>query len=254
MKPIKIVINGGTGLIGTKVAEKLRGDGHIVIAGSPSTGLNSITGEGLDDAMSGTDIVIDLSNAPSWEDGAVMDFFRTSGQNLVAAEKKAGVKHHLILSIVGVERMPNVGYMRAKLAQEEAVKQSGLPYTIIRSTQFQEFVPALANGAIQGNEANVSDVQFQPIAAEDVAAFVAQIAVSEPKNGITEIAGPDRHTQSDFAALYLKNIGSPVTVITNHDDIYYGGKIPNDALVPQGEARLGTINFKQWLSMQPVKS
>ena len=251
---MKIVIIGGTGLVGTKVADKLRKLGHTVVAGSPSTGLNSLTGEGLDEAMAGTDIVIDLSNSPSFEDGPVMDFFQTSGRNLMAAETKAGIKHHLILSIVGVDRMQNVGYMRAKVAQESLVKQSGLPYTIIHSTQFLEFVPALANGSIQGNEAHVSDVAFQPIAAEDVATFVAEFALQKPANGIVVIAGPERKTLSEFAAIYLKETGSTATVVTNHDDIYYGGKIPNDALVPQGEANLGAINFEKWISSQQVKS
>ena len=183
-----------------------------------------------------------------------MDFFQTSGHNLVAAEKKAGIKHHLILSIVGVDRMPNVGYMRAKKVQEDIVRQSGLPYTIIHSTQFIEFIPALASGSIQGNEAHVSDVAFQPIAAEDVASFVAEFACSAPANGIRVIAGPERHTLSEFVATYLRETSSNATVITNHDDIYYGGHIPGDALVPHGEAKLGTINFEQWFSSQQVKS
>jgi len=251
---MKIVIIGGTGLVGTKVAEKLGKRGHTVIAGSPATGINSITGEGLDEAMSGTDVVIDLSNSPSFEDGPVMDFFQTSGHNLVTAEKKAGVKHHVALSIVGVDRMPDIGYMRAKKVQEDIIRYSGLPYTIIHSTQFMEFLPALASGSIRGNEAHVSDVAFQPIAAEDVATFVAECAVGTPSNGISQIGGPERRTLSEFVAIYLKAKGSSETVVANHDNVYYGGHIPNDALVPQGEAKLGAINFQQWFSYQSLKS
>lgn len=251
---MKIVIIGGTGLVGTKVADKLRKLGNNVIAGSPSTGINSLTGEGIDEAMVGTDIVIDLSNSPSFEDKAVMDFFQTSGHNLMAAEKKAGIKHHVALSIVGVDQMQNVGYMRAKKAQEDLIRQSGLPYTIIHSTQFMEFLPALASGSIQGNEAHVSDVAFQPIAAEDVASFVAEFALLKPANSIRQIGGPERHTLSEFVAIYLKENGNTETVVVNHNDEYYGGRIPNDALVPHGEAKLGAINFEQWFSSQHVKS
>jgi uncharacterized protein YbjT (DUF2867 family) len=251
---MKILIIGGTGLIGSKVADKLRQLGHTVIAGSPSTGINSLTGEGIADAMTGTDTVIDLSNSPSFEDGPVMDFFQTSGRNLVAAEIKAGIKHHVVVSIVGVHQMQELGYMRAKLVQEDLIRQSGLPYTIIRSTQFLEFLPALASGAMQGNEAHVSDVTFQPIAAEDVATFVAKFAVLAPVNGITEIGGPERKSLSDFVAIYLKAKGSNETVVTNNRSEYYGGPIPHDALVPHGEVKLGTINFDQWFSSQHAKA
>lgn len=251
---MKIVIIGGTGLIGTKVAGKLQKLGHTVIAGSPSTGINSLTGEGIDEAMVGTDIVIDLSNSPSFEDGAVMDFFQTSGHNLMAAEKKAGIKHHVALSIVGVDQMQNVGYMRAKKVQEDLIRQSGLPYTIIHSTQFMEFLPALVSGSIQENEAHVSDVAFQPIAAEDVASFVAEFALKNPANGILQIGGPERRTLSEFVAIYLKATGGTETVVTNQNNEYYGGHIPNDALVPHGEAKLGIINFEKWFSFQHVKS
>jgi uncharacterized protein YbjT (DUF2867 family) len=247
---MKIVIIGGTGLIGTKVAGKLRQLGHTVIAGSPSTGINSITGEGLAEAMNGTDVVIDLSNSPSFEDGPVMEFFETSGRNLMAAETNAGVKHHLAVSIVGVDRMQDLGYMRAKIAQENLIRQSGLPYTIIRSTQFLEFIPSLAGAATQGNEVHVSDVEFQPIAAEDVATFVADLALATPANGIVEIAGPERHTQSEFIAAYLREKDSSKNVITNKKSEYFGGPIPHDGLVPQGEAKLGAIDLKQWIAAQ----
>ncbi|HWW43312.1 SDR family oxidoreductase [Pedobacter sp.] len=247
---MKIVIIGGTGLIGTKVAGKLRQLGHSVIAGSPSTGLNSITGEGLAEAMNETDTVIDLSNSPSFEDGAVMEFFETSGRNLMAAETNAGVKHHLAVSIVGVDRMQDLGYMRAKMAQENLIIQSKLPYTIIRSTQFLEFIPALVGGATKDNEVHVSDVEFQPIAAEDVASFVTELALSSPANGIVEIAGPERHSLSEFFAAYLRKKDSSKQVITNKKSEYFGGPVPHDGLVPQGEAKLGGTDLTQWLSAE----
>lgn len=247
---MKIVIIGGTGLIGTKVAGKLRQLGHSVIAGSPSTGLNSITGEGLAEAMNGTDIVIDLSNSPSFEDAPVLDFFETSGRNLMAAETNAGVKHHLAVSIVGVDRMQELGYMRAKLAQEKLIRQSGLPYTIIRSTQFLEFIPALVGAATKNNEVHVSDVGFQPISAEDVASFVTELALSAPANGIVEVAGPKRHSLGEFFAAYLREKDSTKHVITNNKSEYFGGPVPHDGLVPQGNAKLGDTDLQQWLSTQ----
>lgn len=246
---MKIVIIGGTGLIGTKVAGKLRQLGHSVIAGSPSTGINSITGEGLAEAMDGTDIVIDLSNSPSFEEGPVLQFFETSGRNLMAAETNADVKHHLAVSIVGVERMQDLGYMRAKMVQENLIRQSGIPYTIIRSTQFLEFLPAIATTATLGNDIHISDVVFQPIAAEDVASFVTDLALSAPENGVVEIAGPERRTQTEFVAAYLKEKDSSKNVIVNHKDEYFGGPIPHDGLVPQGAAKLGAIDLNQWLSL-----
>ncbi|MBO9631752.1 MAG: NAD(P)H-binding protein, partial [Chitinophagaceae bacterium] len=188
---MKIVVIGGTGLIGSQVVTNLRQWGHEVIAASPATGINTITGEGLAEALNNTDVVIDLANSPSFEEKAVMEFFQTAGANLLAAEIKAGVKHHLALSIVGVDSMQNIPYMRAKIVQEDLVKRSGVPYTIIRSTQFMEFIPGIAKEATQDNEVHLSGVQFQPIASADVAAFVAKAAISNPLNGIMEIAGPD---------------------------------------------------------------
>src|SRR6059058_3162622 len=180
---MKIVVIGGTGLIGTKVVAQLRQKGHQVIAASPATGINTITGEGLAEAMSNTDVVIDLANSPSFEDNAVMEFFETSGRNLLAAEINAGVKHHVALSIVGVDIMQNIGYMRANKVQEDLIKQSGVPYTIVRSTQFLEFLAGIADKATEGNEVHLSDVKFQPIASDDVASFVAQYALQAPVNG-----------------------------------------------------------------------
>jgi uncharacterized protein YbjT (DUF2867 family) len=251
---MKIVVIGGTGLIGTKVVANLRQQGHQVIAASPNTGINTITGEGLAEAMNNTDVVIDLANSPSFEDKAVLEFFQTSGRNLLAAEINAGVKHHVALSIVGVHLMQNVGYMRAKMAQEDLIKKSGVPYTIVRSTQFLEFMAGLANQATDGNVVHISEVQFQPIAADDVAAFVAEAAVTSPINGIIEIAGPERFTAPVIIQRYLQDIKDPRQVIPNSHAQYYGGDIPVAALVPAGKAKLGTISYEKWLSNQLQKA
>lgn len=247
---MKIVVIGGSGLIGSKVVARLRQQGHQVIAGSPATGINTITGEGLADAMKDTDTVIDLANSPSFEDNAVMEFFQTAGRNLLAAEINAGVKHHVALSIVGVDIMQNIGYMRAKKAQEELIKQSGVPYTIVRSTQFLEFLKGIADQATDGNEVHLSDVEFQPIAAEDVASFVAKYALAAPVNGRVEIAGPERFAMYKIVEEYLQHAGDPRKVVANGKPSYYGGEIAHNALVPAGQAELGTIDFEKWWSKQ----
>jgi uncharacterized protein YbjT (DUF2867 family) len=243
---MKIVVIGGSGLIGTKVVNHLRQGGHQVIAASPSTGINTITGEGLAEAMRDTDVVIDLANSPSFEDKAVMEFFQTAGSNLLAAEINAGVKHHIALSIVGVDTMQNIGYMRAKKVQEDLIKQSGVPYTIIRSTQFFEFLAGIADQATDGNEVHLSDVKFQPIAADDVASFVARYALAAPVNGITEIAGPERFEMYEIVARYLQHLNDPRQVVSNGKPVYYGGEITHTALVPAGQAELGAINVEKW--------
>jgi uncharacterized protein YbjT (DUF2867 family) len=250
---MKIVVIGGSGLIGTKVVALLRQAGHQVIAASPATGINTITGEGLAEALSDTDVVVDLANSPSWEDNAVLEFFQTSGRNLLAAEINAGVKHHVALSIVGVDIMHNIGYMRAKKAQEDIVKQSGVPYTIIRSTQFLEFLKGIADQATEGNEVHLSDVRFQPIASDDVAAFVAKYAMAAPVNGKVEIAGPERYAMYEVVALYLRHANDPRKVVANGKPSYYGGEISHTALVPAGQAELGTISFEKWWSEQLEK-
>jgi uncharacterized protein YbjT (DUF2867 family) len=247
---MKIVVIGGTGLIGTKVVAKLRQQGHQVIAASPDTGINTITGAGLAEAMNNTYIVIDLANSPSFEDKAVLEFFQTAGRNLLAAEINAGVKHHVALSIVGVDIMQNIGYMRAKKAQEDLIKQSGVPYTIVRSTQFMEFLVGIANQATDGNKVHLSDVRFQPIAAEDVAVFVAKHALEAPINGVTEIAGPERFALYEIEARYLRLANDPRQVLSDGKPTYYGGEISHAALVPAGQAELGTISFEQWWSSQ----
>jgi uncharacterized protein YbjT (DUF2867 family) len=247
---MKIVVIGGTGLIGSKVVAKLQKLGHEVIAASPATGVNTITGVGLAEAMNNTDVVIDLANSPSFEDKAVLDFFTTAGRNLLASEINAGVKHHLALSIVGTDLMQESGYMRAKKAQEDLIKQSGVPYTIIRSTQFFEFMAGIAGVATKENEVHLPTVKFQPIAAEDVASFVTQAAVAAPVNGYIEIAGPDRYAMSEIVARYLQRINDPREVVPNGEAQYFGAPIGDTSLVPAGQAKLGAINFEKWMNYQ----
>ena len=251
---MKIVVIGGTGLIGTKVVEQLRKKGHEVIAASPNTGINTITGEGLAEALKATNVVIDLANSPSFEEKAVMEFFQTSGRNLLGAEITAGVKHHVALSIVGVDIMQNIPYMRAKLAQESLIRQAGVPYTIIRSTQFFEFLGGIANQATTGSEVHLSDVKFQPIAADDVGAFVAKYALGNPINGKVEIAGPERFEMYEIVERYLQHANDPRKVVSNGNPEYYGGEITHSALVPAGEANLGSINFEKWWINQLQKA
>lgn len=251
---MKIVVIGGTGLIGSKVVGQLRQEGHEVIAASPNTGVNTITGEGLAEALKGAEVVVDLANAPSFEEKAVMEFFETAGRNLLGAEITAGVKHHVALSIVGVDIMQNIPYMRAKLAQESLIRQSGVPYTIIRSTQFFEFLAGITNEATVENEVHLSDVKFQPIAANDVATFVARYALGSPVNGKVEIAGPERFEMYEIGERYLRHTNDPRKVISSGRPVYYGGEITNTALVPAGQAELGTISFEKWWSSQLQKT
>lgn len=251
---MKILIIGGTGLIGSKASAILRQGGHEVIAASPKTGVNTITGEGLKEAMAGTQVVIDLANSPSFEDKAVLEFFETSGRNLFAAEVPARVRHHVAVSIVGTDRTPDNGYFRAKGAQEKLIKASGIPYTIIRSTQFMEFLGAIAAEGTKGSIVRISPGLFQPIASDDVAAVVAEVALAAPRNGIVEIAGPERAPFNDFVARYLKAVGDPRTVVSDPEARYYGGRVEERSLVPLGEARLGRIGLDQWLRRSQAKA
>jgi uncharacterized protein YbjT (DUF2867 family) len=244
---MKIVIIGGTGLIGSKTTPILRQGGHEVIATSPKTGVNTITGEGLKEALAGTQVVIDLANSPSFEDKAVLEFFETSGLNLLAAEAAAGVRHHVAVSIVGTDRTPESGYFRAKLAQEKLIKTSGIPYTIIRSTQFLEFLGSIAASGTDGSVVRISPALFQPIAADDVAAITADVALAAPRNGIVEIAGPERAPFNDIVARYLKAIGDPRQVVTDPEARYFGARVEERSLVPLGDARLGRIGLDEWL-------
>jgi uncharacterized protein YbjT (DUF2867 family) len=243
---MRIVVIDGTGLIGSKVVEKLKQKGHEVIAAAPNTGVNTITGVGLKEAMAGAHVVIDLENSPSFEDKAVLEFFETAGHNLLAVEAAAGVRHHVVLSIVGTDRSDN-GYFRAKVAQEKLIKASGIPYTIIRSTQFLEFLGAIADSSADGNKVRISPGLFQPIAAEDVAAVVADVALAAARNGIVEIAGPERAPFNEFVARYLKAVSDPRVVVRDPKARYFGGRVEERSLVPLGEARLGRIGFDEWL-------
>jgi len=245
-KLMKIVVIGGTGLIGSKTVTILRQRGHDVVAASPNTGVNTITGEGLKEAIAGAQVVVDLANSPSFEDKVVLEFFETSERNLLPAEAAAGIRHHVALSIVGIDRSDN-GYFRAKVAQEKLIKTSGIPYTIIRSTQFLEFLGAIANSSADGNIVRISPGLFQPIAADDVAAIVADVALAAPRNGIVEIAGPERTPFNEFVARYLKAVGDPRKVVSDPEARYYGGRVEERSLVPLGEARLGRITFDEWL-------
>ena len=244
---MKIVVIGGTGLIGSKTVAILRQGGHEVVAASPKSGVNSITGEGLKEAMAGVQVVIDLTNSPSFEDRAVLEFFETSGRNLLAAEAAAGVRHHVALSIVGTDRTPDNGYFRAKVAQEKLIEASGIPYTIIRATQFLEFLGAIAAASADGNMIRLSPGLFQPIAADDVAAIVADVALAAPRSGIVEIAGPERAPFNEIVARYLKAVGDPREVVSDPEARYWGGRVEERSLVPLGEARLGRIGFDEWL-------
>jgi uncharacterized protein YbjT (DUF2867 family) len=251
---VKIVVIGGTGLIGSKTVAILRQGGHEVVAASPNTGVNTITGEGLKEAMAGTQVVIDLANSPSWEDKAVLEFFETSGRNLLAAEAAAGVRHHVALSIVGTDRMPDNGYFRAKVAQEKLIATSGIPYTIIRSTQFLEFLKGIADLGADGNAVRLSPGLFQPIAADDVAAIVAEVALAAPRSGIVEIAGLERAPLNEIVARYLKAVGDPRVVVSDPEARYSGGRVEEKSLVPLGEARLGRIGLDEWLCRSRAKA
>lgn len=243
---MKIVVIGGTGLIGSKTSAILRQGGHEVVSASPKTGINTITGEGLKEAMVDTQVVIDLANSPSFEERAVLEFFETSGRNLLAAEATAGVRHHVALSIVGTDRMPDNGYFQAKVAQEKLIQASNIPYTIIRSTQFLEFLGAIAASSIVENVIRLSPGLFQPIAADDVAAIVADVALAAPRNGIVEIAGPERAPFSEIIARYLKTTGDSREVVSDPEARYFGGRVEEHSLVPLGKARLGCISFDEW--------
>jgi len=244
---MKIVVIGGTGLIGSKSVAILRQSGHEVVPASPNSGVNTITGEGLKEAVAGTQVVIDLANSPSFEDKAVLEFFETSGRNLLAAEAAAGVRHHVALSIVGTDRTPDNGYFRAKVAQERLIETSGIPYTIIRSTQFFEFLGGIAASATDGNKVRLPPGLFQPIAADDVSRIVADVALAPPRNGIVEIAGPERAAFNEIIASYLKAIGDPREVVRDPEARYWGGRVEEHSLVPLGDARLGRIGLDEWL-------
>ncbi len=251
---MKIVVLGGTGLIGSKTVAILRQGGHEVLAASPKSGVDTITGAGLADALAGAKVVIDLTNSPSFEDEAVMAFFQTSGRNLLAAEAAADVGHHVALSIVGTDRTPENGYFRAKVAQEKLVEASGIPYTIVRSTQFFEFLGGIADAGMQNGAVHLSPGAFQPIASDDVAAAVADAALAAPKNGIVEIAGPERAPFDEIVARYLLAVGDTRQVVRDPAARYFGGLVGENSLVPLGEARLGKLSFGEWFNRSRARA
>ncbi len=246
---MRILVIGGTGLIGKDVSRKLIDLGHNVIVGSPSKGVDIVSGEGLEEALKGTEVVIDLSNSASPDDKTALDFFRAAGKNLVAYEKEAGVKHHLVLSVVGTDRATYIGYLQAKKEQEDNIINSGIPYTIVRSTQFHEHITTLI--AVQGNETevNISTVDYQPIAAKDVVDLVIKLALEEPKNGMVEIAGSERAPMTEFVQKFLNYKADRKILISNDDNKYMFFEIPKDLLVPLGEFLAGPLRFDDWLKV-----
>jgi uncharacterized protein YbjT (DUF2867 family) len=250
---MKIVIIGGTGLIGSKTTERLRAKGHDVIAASPNTGVNTITGEGLAQALQGAQVVLDLANSPSFEDKAVMEFFETSGRNLLAAEKTAGVRHHVALSVVGTERLQDSGYFRAKLVQEQLIRQAGIPYTIVHSTQFMEFLAGIAQSGMVDGRVHLSPAFVQPIASDDVADAMADVALGQPVDGLLEIAGPERFRLNELVARYLKATGDARDVVADPEAKYFGARLEDGSLVTDNNPRLGRIGFEQWFATAPRK-
>src|SRR5712691_11811500 len=245
---MKIVVIGGSGLIGKKLVKNLRQRGHEVVAASPSLGVNTVTGEGLAQALAGAQVVVDVANAPSWEDKAVLEFFETSGRNLLAAEAAAGVGHHVALSVVGTDRLLASGYFRAKMAQEILIKASRIPYTIVRATQFFEFVGGIAQSATEGQTVRLPPVLMQPIVSDDVAAALANIAVEQPLNGTVDLAGPEPIRMDELARQFLSATGDARTVITDPKALYYGIAVNDQSLMPGDNPRRGPTRFADWLS------
>jgi uncharacterized protein YbjT (DUF2867 family) len=245
---MKIVVIGGTGLIGTKLVGRLRQLGHEVVAASPATGVNTITGEGLDEALGGAQVVVDVANSPSFEDKAVMEFFTTSGSNLLKAEATAGVKHHVALSIVGTDRLPESGYLRAKQAQEDLIKASGIPYSIVRSTQFFEFAGGIAQSATVGQEVHLSPALFQPIASDDVVAALTDVTIGPALNGTIEIAGPEKIPMDEFVRRYLHATEDSRQVVSDVHARYFGTELNDQSITPGDNPRLGHVRFAEWLS------
>jgi uncharacterized protein YbjT (DUF2867 family) len=245
---MKIVVIGGTGLIGSKVVEKLRALGHEAVAAAPNTGVNTLTGEGLAEVLKGASVVVDVSNSPSWEDNAVMKFFETSTRNLLTYEGAAGVGHHVALSVVGSERLVESGYFRAKIAQENLIKSSSIPYSIVRATQFFEFIKGIADFSTEGNTVRLPPVLIQPMAADDVASAVCRVAVGSPVNGTVEVGGPEQFRLDELVRRGLAARNDPREVVADSNARYYGIKVSDNSLIPGGDARLGETHFKDWLS------
>jgi uncharacterized protein YbjT (DUF2867 family) len=244
---MKIVVIGGSGLIGTKLVKRLRESGHEVLASSPSSGVNTITGEGLAEALAGAQVVVDVTNAPSWEDNAVLEFFKTSSRNLLAAEASAGVRHHVALSVVGTERLLQSGYFRAKMAQENLIKASKVPYTIVRATQFFEFVNGIAQSATDGQTVRLPPALMQPIVSDDVAAALADVAINAPVNGMIELAGPELIRQDELVRRFLSAKQDARQVVTDVHARYYGIELNDQSLTPGDNPRIGPTRFEDWL-------
>jgi uncharacterized protein YbjT (DUF2867 family) len=247
---MKIVVIGGTGLIGSKVVTNLAAQGHDAVAAAPNTGVNTLTGEGLADALAGTDVVVDVSNSPSFEDAAVLEFFETSTRNVLEAEAASGVRHHVALSVVGSERLPDSGYMRAKVAQEKLIAGSTIPYSIVHATQFFEFALRIADDATVGDTAQVPPVLIQPMAADDVAAAVTEVALAAPLNGTVELGGPEPLRFEDFVRDRLRAAGDDRTVVADPEALYFGARLAERTLVPGDGARLAATRFADWLGPQ----
>jgi uncharacterized protein YbjT (DUF2867 family) len=251
---MKIVVIGGTGLIGAKLVKNLSERGHDVLPASPNTGVNTITCEGLAKALDGAEVVVDVANAPVWEDKAVLEFFETSGRNLLAAEAAAGVRHHVALSIVGSERLPDNGYFRAKVAQENLIKASAIPYTILRATQFFEFVGGIAESATVGEEIRLSPALIQPIASADVAAALADVAVAPPANGTVEVAGPEAMPIDELVRCFLRAMQDTRKVVPDVRARYFGGILSDRTLTPGENPRIGAIRFEDWLGQSTAQA
>jgi uncharacterized protein YbjT (DUF2867 family) len=247
---MKIVVIGGSGLIGSKLVNKLGEHGHETIAASPDSGVNTLTGEGLDDALEGAAVVVDVSNAPAWEDAAVMEFFTTATGNLLAAEAAAGVAHHVALSVVGTERLTDSGYFRAKLAQEQLIAASSIPYSIVRATQFYEFVQRIAADATDGNTVRLPPALIQPMAADDVASGVGRVSVGAPLNGMVEIAGPEQFRLDELIRGALMTREDPREVVADPQARYFGINPTERELLPGADARLAETRFSDWLQQQ----
>jgi len=248
---MKIVVIGGTGLIGSRLVNQLRERGHEAVAAAPNTGVNTVSGEGLAEALKGASAVVDVSNSPSWEDAAVLKFFESSTRNLLTYEAAAGVGHHVALSVVGTQRLSASGYFRAKIAQEKLIKESSIPYSIVQATQFFEFLKGLADISLVGDKVHLPPVLFQPMAADDVATLVGSIAIGSPANGTVEIGGPEQFRIDELVQRRLAHLGDPRQVIADPNALYSGAKISERTLLPGNDARLGETHFETWVN-QPT--
>jgi uncharacterized protein YbjT (DUF2867 family) len=245
---MKIVVIGGSGLIGSKLVEKLAQEGHDPLAAAPDTGVDTITGEGLAEALDGAQVVVDVANAPAWDDAAVLDFFQTSARNLLSAEEAAGVGHHVTLSVVGADRLPDSGYLRAKVAEEEMVKAGPIPYTIVRATQFFEFIGRIADSSTDGDTVLLSPALVQPEAADDVVSTLAEVAVGAPLNGTVELAGPEAFPLDELARRVLRAKGDARRVVADPHVRYFGAELDDRSLTPGDDARIAPTRFEDWLS------